>query len=666
MYPVSELFKTYVAQSDRQMEVKAVIGLTTYDNTKVVEFAIEDSLIASDEFTIGTVIPSKLTLLLKTTDAIATNAKITPYVRLNGASGYTEWIPLGSFYIDNRTYKDGIWTFTCYDKLITTQQKYVSTLTYPETMANVFNEMVTQLGFTVDPSVVINQAYMIPYEDLDISMRDMFSYISSAHGCSIRLTKDEKLTFVPFIPTATKTPLNTIHYFKCEQTNPLKTYTRILLTYNTDGETLEAGTGDEDHTMNLYNPFMTEDMLNTVLAGFTGFSYMPITMDWKGFVYVEVGDAVQITLRDTSVITSTLLTNKATFKGGLKATSTAPSISSQKSEFSFQGTLSEQIKNAVKIDQPYYGVTIGRANGIKVTKSDGSGELILNADTIDMKGAGAESVFKLDSAGKLIIKAMVQMLAGSIITWGNLPTDVASQQYVLDNAGGITEEDFTVLANTWISTRKVKLSELTSIDEENPIIYQFTKEGRTVSGGYNTITLDANASSTDDVYKNKTIKIISGTGSGQRRVISGYVGSTKIATVNVAWDTPPDHSSTYMIYGASIDMTDNNEEGVGNEFRLKLNMERYILQDADSVVVYFPENDGSNRPTITKNGFQIGNLPIVGTLQGVNFFNNGFSAAFTNGGITYTWTKDGAGKITKLTNVETSEIVDVTWNAGDL
>ena len=62
-----------------------------------------------------------------------------------------------------------------------------------------------------------------------------------------------------------------------------------------------------------------------------------------------------------------------------------------------------------------------------------------------------------------------------------------------------------------------------------------------------TIVLAAGSSATDDVYNGRYIRITGGTGSGQLRVISDYVGATKVATVSAAWTTTPDATSTYTI-----------------------------------------------------------------------------------------------------------------------
>lgn len=431
MYNVSALFKQYCSQSDREFNVKASVNGVDYLNTSVVEFDIEDSIIPSEDFTIGTVITSRLTIKIRTSDTIATNAKIQPFVQMNGTSGVTEWMPLGAFYIDTRSYQNGVWTFVCYDKLILSQQTYVSSLTYPVSMESVWNEICLQLNYTSDSSVKINSSYEVPYKDEDITIHDMIGYIASAHGASVRMTKDEKVAWVSFSTNPTRTSLAASDYFTEHETNPLKTYTSLTLTYNTDGETLTSGSGDADHTLSFYNPYMTQAMLDALLPMLNGFSYMPFAMNWRGCPYLEIGDSLTVTRRDGTTFPTIILTNKASYKGGLKVNSTAPSYSPQRSETDYKGSIWQQIRAAnsgnVKTDTPYYGVTIGRANGIKVEKSDGSGKLLLNSDTIEMDGAGGTPVFKLDATGILQIAAAVHMLQGSTIDWNTVTPPTASQ-----------------------------------------------------------------------------------------------------------------------------------------------------------------------------------------------------------------------------------------------
>jgi hypothetical protein len=66
------------------------------------------------------------------------------------------------------------------------------------------------------------------------------------------------------------------------------------------------------------------------------------------------------------------------------------------------------------------------------------------------------------------------------------------------------------------------------------------------AGAATTITLDASASAVDDFYNNTIIVVTGGTGAGQSRIISDYVGATKVATVPT-WATNPSSDSTFVI-----------------------------------------------------------------------------------------------------------------------
>lgn len=77
--------------------------------------------------------------------------------------------------------------------------------------------------------------------------------------------------------------------------------------------------------------------------------------------------------------------------------------------------------------------------------------------------------------------------------------------------------------------------------------------GTAQAGGSSSITLAAGSSATNDLYKYDNITILSGTGEGQQRQISGYTGSSKVATVSLSWTVQPDATSVYLIAPFGID-----------------------------------------------------------------------------------------------------------------
>jgi hypothetical protein len=76
--------------------------------------------------------------------------------------------------------------------------------------------------------------------------------------------------------------------------------------------------------------------------------------------------------------------------------------------------------------------------------------------------------------------------------------------------------------------------------------------------GSNQIQLDTGASATDGTYDPSMVFIESGTGAGQSRLITQYVGSTRTATVDRDWRVAPAADSVFVIQ-ATIGFNSTNE-----------------------------------------------------------------------------------------------------------
>ena len=76
--------------------------------------------------------------------------------------------------------------------------------------------------------------------------------------------------------------------------------------------------------------------------------------------------------------------------------------------------------------------------------------------------------------------------------------------------------------------------------------------GTATAGAAGTITLQAGSVPVDDYFNGAVIYISSGTGSGQCRMITDYVGSTRVASVTPNFATNPSSDSVYTIYLTDI------------------------------------------------------------------------------------------------------------------
>ena len=120
---------------------------------------------------------------------------------------------------------------------------------------------------------------------------------------------------------------------------------------------------------------------------------------------------------------------------------------------------------------------------------------------------------------------------------------------------------------------------VSTVGDEYPAVVKAGSNHIVKSSTSTVVELDARASSTDDTYNSYSIRIISGTGVGQIRQITDYIGSTKKATVESAWTTTPDGTSKYEIIPTVIITGD----GTGAAAFVK--MHSYAANTVESVVV---------------------------------------------------------------------------------
>lgn len=109
------------------------------------------------------------------------------------------------------------------------------------------------------------------------------------------------------------------------------------------------------------------------------------------------------------------------------------------------------------------------------------------------------------------------------------------------------------------STRVAVVDRNWKINPDATSIYTITSntgrehvnEGLAQAATSTTITLNTLASASNDTYKGQIVFVRSGTGDDQARLVIGYVGATKVATLDKAWSITPDATSGYVMMPSS-------------------------------------------------------------------------------------------------------------------
>ncbi len=116
------------------------------------------------------------------------------------------------------------------------------------------------------------------------------------------------------------------------------------------------------------------------------------------------------------------------------------------------------------------------------------------------------------------------------------PTDFTDQVVVVDVGTSIESQVWDALRSNHQTTGTMGQT------------LQLVDDGTAQAGASGTITLRSGASATDNFYKGDIVYIYGGTGAGQPpNIVTSYVGSTKVATMQNTWTVTPDSTSKYLI-----------------------------------------------------------------------------------------------------------------------
>src|SRR5690606_9345245 len=240
-------------------------------------------------------------------------------------------------------------------------------------------------------------------------------------------------------------------YIKLKKQNEKKVIKKIVSTFNFDGDDIvyTAGEGEEHETLKIENPFMTQDIVNYVQSQLNGFEYVPYSMEWRCYPQLEPGDFYLIETRKGEILETFIMSNKITFRGGLKADTSAPAKSQQQSEFPHKGTLTKKIEHIERTriveGKDYYGVKTSRDFGLKIKREDGKSEVTLNSDKMEFLVNGERKIYfdVQEELYKFTGKIIASMFVGGTIDIGEGTFSVDSEGKVTINSGSIiiTRED---------------------------------------------------------------------------------------------------------------------------------------------------------------------------------------------------------------------------------
>jgi hypothetical protein len=174
----------------------------------------------------------------------------------------------------------------------------------------------------------------------------------------------------------------------------------------------------------------------------------------------------------------------------------------------------------------------------------------------------------LGSTGNMTLPAIGDVASG--ISYGTNGTQYTG---TLSGGGGMTLSQLQTELNTRGITALWAAAVPANIIQLNGVVVA-SSDGVAQAGAASTITLASTDSAVANAYLYRVITIVAGTGKGQSRYITAYNSTTKVATVNRAWDTVPDATSVYVVDPTSENPSAGGGSSAPTVLEISAQMER--------------------------------------------------------------------------------------------
>lgn len=196
MLTTSENWKALLRDRETTTEYKCVITGVAYDKTRIFSCRVDRALFTGKP-TIGACCAATLTLSILPDGVIPRMAEVVASVRLRCGDMVSEWLPLGTFWVDTRAQEGRMLTLTCYDAMLKAEAPFFTEGDWEDiTMQAAATEIASRIGVELDPRTELNSSYIMGYPN-DYTMREVLGYIGAAHGGNWIITPENRLRLVP-------------------------------------------------------------------------------------------------------------------------------------------------------------------------------------------------------------------------------------------------------------------------------------------------------------------------------------------------------------------------------------------------------------------------------------------------------------------------------------
>lgn len=349
MYQSTTAFGTLVQQDSRTFKC-----LLTYDKvsiTKVKSIKLTGGSENGDDFSLGSTMSQYIEVTIPDGNLLIEGKEILLQIGMD-VDGLTEYVPMGYFTAGKPKKADNQITFTAYDRMMNTERAFSMDGTTTNTAA-VLKKIAEITGVPVVTSGLTAISMKVPK---GYSCREVLFYVAQLHGAFAVCNRRGQIELHTYVDSDYKVKPNR-YWGNFEHNDYTFDVSKFVCFTGQDknGKSISISSGSGARSVSFSNPFMTQTVLNNILASFKSFSYMPGTLKMMGDPRLDPWDV--LTVEDLSGNTYKVPVMKLEWEydGGLTYSVEAVGLSEKETNADYKGPQTKEMERyyaqLVMIDQ---------------------------------------------------------------------------------------------------------------------------------------------------------------------------------------------------------------------------------------------------------------------------------------------------------------------------
>lgn len=349
MYQSTAEFGNLVQQDSRTFKC-----LLTYDKvsiTKVKSIKLTGGSETEDDFSLGSTMSQYIEVTIPDGNLLIEGKEILLQIGMD-VNGLTEYIPMGYFTVGKPKKADDQITFTAYDRMMNTERTFSMDGTTTNTVA-VLKKIADITGVPVVTTGLTAISMKVPK---GYSCREVLSYVAQLHGAFAVCNRRGQIELHTYVDSDYK--VKTSRYWGNFEHNDYAFDVSKFVCFtgqDKNGKSISISSGSGARSVSFSNPFMTQTVLNNILASFKNFSYMPGTLKMMGDPCLDPWDILTVADLSGNTYKIPIMKLEWEFDGGLTYSVEAVGLSEEETNADYKGPQTKEMERyyaqLVMIDQ---------------------------------------------------------------------------------------------------------------------------------------------------------------------------------------------------------------------------------------------------------------------------------------------------------------------------